>query len=309
MLIVLTPRRLILLTVLALTAMTTATSCSSVTKDAVRFNDESLSNSEFDDLLLGYAAAVPEAFLTSGNLDIVVAQGIVQNWISTEAVIAALDEAGISITDEDRNAALTALQGETGFNDAPQVVQDFYILASASQSVANREFDVNIDDLKALYEGQSTQSGAVCLRAILVATQEEIDAVTARLNAGEDFATIAQEVSIDSSATNGGALQDQASGSGCLDQTTFESQVTPEFITALAEARVGQATASFEIPTVGWVVLLVRPFDEVADDVANLISGNGAVAAGRAVLQDAEIWISPEYGRWDAETLGVVAVG
>ena len=170
----LTPRRLILLTVLALTVMTTATSCSSVTKDAVRFNDESLSNSEFDDLLLGYAAAVPEAFLTSGNLDIAVAQGIVQNWISTEAVIAALDEAGISITDEDRNAALTALQGETGFNDAPQVVQDFYVLASASQSVANREFVLSDDDLQQIYEDKGTQSGAVCLRAILVNTEDEI---------------------------------------------------------------------------------------------------------------------------------------
>ena len=282
--IVLTPRRLISLSVLALTVLTTATSCSSVTKDAARFNGESLSNSEFDDLLLGYAAAVPEAFLTSGNLDISVAQAIVQNWISTKAVIAALDKAGISITDEDRNAALTALQAEAGFNDAPQVVQDFYVLASASQSVANREFEVNTDDLKALYEDRATQSGAVCLRAILVATQEEIDAVTARIDAGEDFATIAQEVSIDSSAENGGALQDRTSGSGCLEQATFESQVTPEFITALTDAKVGQVTASFEIPTVGWVVLLVRPFDEVADDVAGLLAGNGAIEAGRSVL-------------------------
>ena len=307
--IVLTPRRLISLSVLALTVLTTATSCSSVTKDAARFNGESLSNSEFDDLLLGYAAAVPEAFLTSGNLDITVAQAIVQNWISTKAVIAALDKAGISITDEDRNAALTALQAEAGFNDAPQVVQDFYVLASASQSVANREFEVNTDDLKALYEDRATQSGAVCLRAILVATQEEIDAVTARIDAGEDFATIAQEVSIDSSAENGGALQDRTSGSGCLEQATFESQVTPEFITALTDAKVGQVTASFEIPTVGWVVLLVRPFDEVADDVAGLLAGNGAIEAGRSVLGSAKVWVSPEYGRWDPATLGFVPVG
>ena len=307
--IVLTPRRLISLSVLALTVLTTATSCSSVTKDAARFNGESLSNSEFDDLLLGYAAAVPEAFLTSGNLDISVAQAIVQNWISTKAVIAALDKAGISITDEDRNAALTALQAEAGFNDAPQVVQDFYVLASASQSVANREFEVNTDDLKALYEDRATQSGAVCLRAILVATQEEIDAVTARIDAGEDFATIAQEVSIDSSAENGGALQDRTSGSGCLEQATFESQVTPEFLTALTDAKVGQVTASFEIPTVGWVVLLVRPFDEVADDVAGLLAGNGAIEAGRSVLGSAKVWVSPEYGRGDPTTLSIVPVG
>jgi len=307
--IVLTPRRLISLTVLALTVMTTATSCSSVTKDAARFNDESLSNSEFDDLLIGYAAAVPEAFLASGNIDISTAQAVVQNWISTEAVVAALDEAGISITDEDLNSARTSLQAQTGFSDAAQIVQDFYVLAGASQAVANKNFGMIADDLKTLYEEKSTQSGAVCLRAILVKTQEEIDAVSARLAAGEDFGAVAQEVSVDSSATNGGALQDTTSGSSCLEQVAFESQVTPEFVTALADAKVGQVTASFEIPTVGWVVLLVRPFDEVADDVAGLIAGNGAVDAGRSALESAKVWVSPEYGRWDPATLGIVPVG
>jgi hypothetical protein len=307
--IVLTPRRLISISLLALTVLTTATSCSSVTKDAARFNDETLSNSEFDDLLVGFAAATPEAFLTSGNLHAKVAQRIVRSWISTQAIVTALKNAGVEITDEDRNAALTALQAEAGFNDAAQVVQDFYVLASASQSVANREFEVNSDDLKALYEDRSTQSGAVCLRAILVATQEEIDAVTARIAAGEDFAAIAQEVSLDSSSANGGALEDQTTGSGCLEQAAFEKQVTPEFFTALTDAKVGQVTASFEIPTVGWVVLLVRPFDEVADDVAALIAGNGAIEAGRSVLSSAKVWVSPEYGRWDPTTLSIVPVG
>ena len=307
--IVLTPRRLIALSVLALTAITATTSCSSVTKDAARFNDESLSNSEFDDLLVGYATAVPDAFLASGNLDIAVAQGIMQNWISTQAVVAALNQAGIEITDADRKSALEALNAEAGFTDAPQVVQDFYVLASASQDVANREFAMDTADLESLYTEKGVQSGAVCLRAILVKTQDEIDAVSARLSAGEDFAAVAQEVSVDSSATNGGALQDQSTGGACLEQSTFESQVTPEFLTALEGAKVGETTASFEIPSVGWVVLLVRPYDDVADDVAGLIGGNGAVEAGRAILTDANIWVSPEYGRWDATILGIVPVG
>ncbi len=307
--IVLTTRRLISLSVLALTVMTTATSCSSVTKDAARFNSESLSNSEFDDLLVGYANAVPSAFLASGNLDIAVAQGILQNWISTQAVVAALDKAGVEITADDLSSALTSLQAQTGFSDAPKVVQDFYVLASASQAVANKQFGMSTDDLKALYEEKGTQSGAVCLRAILVKTQEEIDAVTTRLAAGEDFAAVAQEVSVDSSAANGGALQDTTSGSGCLEQAAFESQVTPEFLTALAVAKVGEVTPSFEIPTVGWVVLLVRPYDEVIDDVAGLIADNGAIVAGREVLASAKIWVSPEYGRWDVATNGIVPVG
>lgn len=307
--IVLTSRRLIALSVLALTTMTAVTACSSVTKDAVRFNDESLSNSEFDDLLVGYATAVPEAFLTSGNLDIAAAQVIVQNWISTQAIVAALKNAGVEITDEDRSAALEALQAEPGFTDAPQVVQDFYVLAGVAQGVANREFVMSADDLESLYNENGARSGAVCLRAILVETKDEIDTVSVRLGAGEDFAAIAQEVSLDSSAANGGALQDQTTGSGCLEQAAFENQVTPEFLTALANATVGEVTAAFEIATVGWVVILVRPFDEVAGDVAGLIASNGAVEAGRAVLREAKVWVSPEYGRWDASILGLVPVG
>ena len=307
--IVLTPRRLISLSVLALTVLATTTSCSSVTKDAARFNGESLSNSEFDDLLVGYATAVPDSFLTSGNLDIAVAQGIVQNWISTQAVVAALEEAGVEITDEDRSTALEALKAEAGFTEAPQVVQDFYVLATASQAVANRAFVLSDDDLQQIYEDKGTQSGAVCLRAILVNTEDEIKAVSARLDAGEEFAAVATEVSVDSSAANGGALQETTSGSSCLEQTAFEGQVTPEFLTALTGAKAGEVTPAFEIPTVGWVVLLVRPFSEVADDVAGLIAGNGAVEAGRAVLGSAKVWVSPEYGRWDPATLGFVPVG
>ena len=306
--IVLTSRRLIALSVLALTTMTAVTACSSVTKDAVRFNDESLSNSEFDDLLVGYATAVPEAFLTSGNLDIAAAQAIVQNWISTQAIVAALKNAGVEITDEDRSVALEALQAEPGFTDAPQVVQDFYVFAGAAQGVANREFVMSADDLESLYNENGARSGAVCLRAILVETKDEIDTVSVRLGAGEDFAAIAQEVSLDSSAANGGALQDQTTGSGCLEQAAFENQVTPEFLTALANATVGEVTAAFEIATVGWVVILVRPFDEVAGDVAGLIASNGTVEAGRAVLREAKVWVSPEYGRWDASILGLVPV-
>lgn len=289
--------------------MITTTACSSITKDAARFNDNSLSNSEFDDLLVGYATAVPEVFLTSGNLDIAAAQAILQNWISTQAIVVALKNAGIEISDEDRSAALGALETEPGFADAPQVVQDFYVLAGASQGVANREFVLSYEALQQIYEDNGAQSGAVCLRAILVETQDEINAVNARLDAGEDFAAIAQEVSIDSSAANGGALQDQTTGSGCLEQAAFENQVTPEFLTALAGAKVGKVSTSFEIATVGWVVLLIRPFDDVADDVASVIGGNGAIEAGREVLNAAKVWVSPEYGRWDAAILGLVPVG
>ena len=36
---------------------------------------------------------------------------------------------------------------------------------------------------------------------------------------------------------------------------------------------------------------------------------SSAIEAGREVLSEAKIWVSPEYGRWDPSILGLVPVG
>ena len=51
--------------------------------------------------------------------------------------------------------------------------------------------------LAGIYENQPALLVSVCARHILVATPEEAEAVKARLDAGEDFAEVANEVSLD----------------------------------------------------------------------------------------------------------------
>lgn len=72
------------------------------------------------------------------------------------------------------------------------------------QQKALEDVDVTDDEIKAYYDKAKYQLTA---RHILVETEEEAKDVAARLKAGEDFATVAKEVSTDTaSAENGGKL-------------------------------------------------------------------------------------------------------
>ncbi len=84
----------------------------------------------------------------------------------------------------------------------------------------------------------------VCVKQILVATQEEADAVKARLEAGEDFATVAAEVSLDT-VTEGGDL-------GCVASSTY----VYEFSQAVMAAPLGEIGGPVETEF-GWHVFIV----------------------------------------------------
>lgn len=85
----------------------------------------------------------------------------------------------------------------------------------------------------------------VWARHILVATQEEANAVIARLNAGEDFAAIAAEVSTDGTKDSGGDL-------GWFSK---DAMVEP-FANAAFELRVGQISEPVE-SEFGWHIVQV----------------------------------------------------
>ncbi|MGA0878482.1 MAG: peptidylprolyl isomerase [Ilumatobacteraceae bacterium] len=285
---------------------TTLSACSATAKDAVRVNGESLSNQDFDDLLSGYAAAVGGAQVESGNVNTAVARGLILDWVNTVVLEGVLDEAGIDVTDEQRDAARTGLSQQGGFLAAPVAVQDFYVRASATLEAAGLAFTPSEDDMADLYGKGPTESEVVCLRLILTNTQEDVEAAVARITAGESFADVAKDVSTDTSAADGGILTDQQSGSACVQLSTLASQIVPEFVTALRTADVGVVSPPFEVPGVGWVTILLRPYSEVAADVGQILGPATAGRIGRDALATARIWISPEYGRWDPETQQIV---
>ncbi len=281
--------------------------CGSVTGDAARVGDKALSDADFSDLLDGYTSATGTGLLPTGNVDAQVARIILQDWIGSTALERTLSDYGVEISDEDLLDAQETLSQQQGFADAPDTVQSFYIRATAVRTVTGETFSPDPEELADLYAAGPEESGVACLRLILTDTRADIDSARARLDAGEDFATVAREVSTDTSAEAGGILQDNQSGSECYSLTMLVEQIVQQIGDVAPTLKPGVVSDPIEIPEVGWVLLTLRPFSEVASDAADIIGPITASRLANSAVDNATVWVNPEYGRWDSEARRIVA--
>lgn len=134
----------------------------------------------------------------------------------------------------------------------------------------------------------------VCVRHILVDTQDQAEEVAGRLEAGEDFAALATEVSTDT-ATPGGDL-------GCSPASRY----VETFAFASLQAEIGEIFGPVE-SQFGFHVLIVDDrtaptFEEVlANPAAYVPESEADFLWGdwfNAVLQDAEVEVSERFGSW-----------
>ena len=134
-----------------------------------------------------------------------------------------------------------------------------------------------------------------CAAHILVETEEEANAVTDRLESGEDFAVVAQEVSLDpGSGANGGDL-------GCSSPAGF---VEP-FAVATMEAKIDVPTAPVETEF-GYHIIVVSQREEATPEVVrNALERDaldGAVETWFVgVIEAADVTVDEEIGVWVTE--------
>lgn len=141
----------------------------------------------------------------------------------------------------------------------------------------------------------------VCARHVLVETAEEADEARERLEGGEDFETVASDMSIDpSAADNGGDL-------GCAPA----QQYVPEFRDAAVEAEIDAITEPIETQF-GFHVLQVYdrtgPSSEEVpseEEVRESLTENAGLEALQEwlleKLAEAEVSVDEEYGEWVTE--------
>jgi peptidyl-prolyl cis-trans isomerase C len=134
--------------------------------------------------------------------------------------------------------------------------------------------------------------GLYCSSHILVATEQEANDVASRLEAGEDFATLATELSIDpGSGAQGGDL-------GCASPEGYD----PAFAAALTAAELDVPTAPVE-SQFGWHLILLRD-DEVptADEARETLTAEAVNEAANTWFTDqfenAEVTVDEAYGTW-----------
>ena len=162
--------------------------------------------------------------------------------------------------------------------------------------------------LEELYTSDPTSTGVVCVRHILVETEDEADDIIDDLAAGDDFAELATERSQDeASAVNGGAIT--APDNECIPLDTVRQGFDPAFAAGIIggaeSAVVGPVDTSF-----GWHVILTRPWTEVAESVGALMQPG---AAGGFLFDGyratADIDVDARYGRWNRLLEAVEPIG
>lgn len=154
-----------------------------------------------------------------------------------------------------------------------------------------------------------TPEPLVCLAVLVAETSEAVEQAVDRLEDGEDFASVAAEVSIDPSGQTGGDL-------GCLP----ESLVIPE----LGPVTEGALLEPVEVPPGVWVLYSVPnvafPDDPDFADAAERVPPGAAEAAAEASVgavdavaqleydallaelrSDADVSVDPRIGSWDPE--------
>jgi parvulin-like peptidyl-prolyl isomerase len=239
--------------------------------------------------------------------------------VETIAIQAASEQFGIAPTDEEGTARLEELRAEyqAQGQDLDQLLESQGIpperaLEFARLEILQRQVAEQLaadaepipeEEIQALYDQQALGNYEVCLQHVLVATAEEAEEVVARLEAGEDFATVAEEVSTDpSAAENGGNL-------GCAPA----SQYVPEFAQAAIDAEVGSVVGPVESEFGFHVIKVddrtetgaVPPFEEARAQILEQLEGQRDAGLFEQWFRDAviaaDVQVEAEYGTWAAE--------
>ncbi|MEA2011387.1 MAG: peptidylprolyl isomerase, partial [Actinomycetota bacterium] len=150
-----------------------------------------------------------------------------------------------------------------------------------------------LEDAQAEIDANPLEYTQVCASHILVETEEEAQAVEARLDAGEEFAAVATEVSIDTgSGANGGSL-------GCQSPGGY----VPEFAEATMAAPIGEVTEPVESQFGFHIIVVDDRTQATAEEVLTIMEDRAMFDAVDQWLLDsilnADVTVEEQFGTWE----------
>ena len=253
---------------------------------AATVNGEDITVEEVEALITGDGEEIPKADF-AGALGFLVQQRIVSD--------AAEAELGIVIPEDEITAEATALFEESAngqtreeFLEAQGITEELLQQFAHSQLLVTEIGESLQEDVE-----QPTQEEIdelYCSSHILVATEQEANDVLSRIEAGEDFAALATELSTDTaSGAQGGDL-------GCSAPDAYD----PAFAEALTTAALDVPTAPVE-SEFGFHVILVRDDEEEAIETLTATAANEAANTWfTEQFEAAEVTVDETYGTWQA---------
>jgi len=282
-------------------AVMTLASCGIVpsANDAFTVGDTSWSREKFNSFLTELIN-VQQIASFAGGANGEDARGVATVLIRQEATNAFLASQGESITDADREALLANVTPEDPFNSYSELLQNTLLQINASSTALARVKMPTTDALKALYNTLPARAGVLCLSHIVVETREDAMKALRRVNNGEDFATVARDVSIEPAALQtGGALANQVDNNPCFTLEGIRQEgFDPLFVAGAMSARAGIPTGPVK-SSFGYHVIMNAPWDQVADAVSALVETSPGNVLNEGYLVSSDITVASSIGTWN----------
>lgn len=238
------------------------------------------------------------------------ARDLLTQWISAQVLADEITRRGGAITQADLDETDRRLSEGTGglWEEATERVRVFFREVLTVPEVFAEVAAPSDEELAALYAQGPEVSGATCTRHILLETEAEADKVLAELRDGADFATLAAVRSLDPVTGANGGIVEPETGTDCFATTEFQFGIIPEFVEGTFASEVG--VPSDPVPSqFGWHIILVRPFDEVANSVRAVAGGTAATVLQQELLTSTDARVASRYGSWVASVGAVLPVG
>jgi parvulin-like peptidyl-prolyl isomerase len=213
---------------------------------------------------------------------------------------------GESITDADRDAFVATVEGDP-LLELPEEVLNELIDGQVGSTARARVAAPDAAELERLYTESPAAAGVMCIRRIVVGSEEAAEDVIDELEAGSDFAALASERSTDQVTAADGGIVTSPEGAPCLPLSQATSVVDPAVATAALDVRAGVPTGPIETAA-GWEVIVARPFAEVADALTTLYEERAGDLMFLGFLATSDIEVDPRYGRWDPTGFTVTAL-
>jgi hypothetical protein len=256
------------------------------------------------------AALAQVSGVGEGTFSMSEAAGALQAWINYRITVAEVEARGGSITDADREDARAELAAQVGGEEALAEVDAQLLEFSIDSAAANKAFQrisaMTDEDREARLQELFAQTAAerpLCLSIIVSETEEDSEAALARIDDGEDFATVASEVSVDAQTAADGGF------SGCASPERASEVFGGDYSTVARGDTVGpieQETGTGPIYLLVHVTSTTGPtFEQLSAELEQQLNaevGNRAAEQLYLARMTADVHVDPRFGTWDPET-------
>lgn len=274
-----------------------------------RYLESQLDNPDVDrDQVAAALAGVGGA--GEGTFNMAEASTALQAWINYQITVSQVEAKGGEITDADRQSAQAELAaqigGEEAMADVDEELLEFSIDSAAATKAFQRLATISDEDRESRIQELFVSTAAerpLCLSIIVSETEEDSAAALARVEGGEDFATVAAETSADpQTAANGGF-------SGCASPERAAEAFGGDYSTAAQGDTVGpiaQETGSGEIFLLVRITSTTGPtMDQLRAELEQQVDAEVGNSSAEELLQlrlSADVQVDPRFGTWNAET-------